>query len=163
MILLPIAAVCKASVQWKTTLHMHGVNVSVYLKRKHKRTNNDPQILSTLKTLILICINCIRYILSNTCHRFRHLTKLNGAYKKKYTWEVSVVRGSGTFCTHKGGFILRVWQRCDGIAMSLSTSLSHRSDNTSHRWPSLANIFVAKIIACCRRRVEIILNISVAE
>ena len=158
MILLPVAAVCKASVQWKTTLHMHGVNVSVYLKRKSKRTNNDLQTHRTSKTLIVICINCIRYILSNTCHRFRHLTQLNGAYKKKHTREVSVVRGSGTFCTHKGGFILRVRQRCDGIAMSLSTSLSHRSDNTSYRWPSLANIFFARIIACCRSRVEIILT-----
>jgi hypothetical protein len=31
------------------------------------------------------------------------------------------------------GFIHRVRQRCDGFAMSLSTSLSHRSDNARHR------------------------------
>jgi hypothetical protein len=40
--------------------------------------------------------------------------------------------------------------------MSLSTSLPHRSDNARHRWPSLAKMFVARIIASCRSRVEII-------
>ena len=98
MILLPVAAVCKASVQWQTTLHMHGANVSVCLKRKHKRTNNDLQTHRTSKILIVICINCIRSILSNPCRRILHLTELNGAYKKKYTREVPV----------------------DGLAMSLS-------------------------------------------
>ena len=64
MILLPVAAVCKASVQWQTTLHMQGVNVSVYLKRKYKRTNNDLQTHRTSKTLIVICINCIVFDIS---------------------------------------------------------------------------------------------------
>ena len=49
-------------------------------------------------------------------------------------------------------------QRCNGFAMSLWTSLSHRSENARHCWPSLANIIVARIIASCRNRVEIILT-----
>ena len=43
---------------------MHGVNVSVYLKRKYKRTNNDLQTHRTSKTLIVICINCIVFDIS---------------------------------------------------------------------------------------------------
>ena len=93
---------------------MHGVNVSVYLKRKYKRTNNDLQTHRTSKTLIVICINCIRYILSNTCHRFRHLTKLNGAYKKKYTREVSVRIKVG------------LYSGCDSDATELQCRFQHR-------------------------------------
>ena len=63
---------------------------------------------------------------------------------------------NNTICN--GGFILRVRQRCDGFAMSLSTSLPHRSDNARKRWPSLANIFDARIIASCHSRIEIILT-----
>ena len=53
--------------------------------------------------------------------------------------------------------MLRVRQRYDGFEMSLSTSLPHRS-NARHRWLSLAKMFVARIIASCRSRVEIILT-----
>jgi hypothetical protein len=53
-------------------------------------------------------------------------------------------------------------QRCDGSAMSLSTSLSHRSDNAHHCWPSLVKMFVARIIARCRSRVEIILTLAIS-
>ena len=59
---------------------------------------------------------------------------------------------------HRGGFTLRVRQRWDGFAMSLSTSLSHRSDNARYRRPSLVKMFVATIIASCRSKVEIIIS-----
>ena len=42
--------------------------------------------------------------------------------RKKYTREVPVVRGSGTFCTHKGGFILG----CDSDATELQCRFQHR-------------------------------------
>ena len=49
-----------------------------------------------------------------------------------------------------------------GRPMSLSTSLSHRSDNAHHCWSSLVKIFVAMIIARCRSRVEIILTLAIS-
>ena len=54
--------------------------------------------------------------------------------------------------------MLRVRQQCNGFAMSLSTSISHHSDNARHHWPSLGKIFVARITASCRSTVEIILT-----
>jgi hypothetical protein len=56
---------------------------------------------------------------------------------------------------------LGLFSGCDSDATDFRCRFQHRyhrSDNACHRWPSLANIFDARIITSCRSRNEIVLT-----